>query len=214
MLVNSSYSQYIYQSLSVISKQGNQFLPVKPSAQLISSSFVQSEKLCFTFCNTNTLCRIFDYEAIAQYECRLFEGDVNTLGSIISSSMPNSIVGIIQITSSLFIEYDQLCSSICNESRYLMCDRNSTCECMNFPIGIFLDENNSLLYVRDRENHRIQRWNKEATEGVTIAGSPDGISGTDPTKLNAPYRAIINDDETHMYVSDTGSNRILHFDLI
>jgi hypothetical protein len=130
LIVNPTYSQFVYQSLTVISSQGNQFLPVVASAQLISSSFVNSWNLCATTCNTNTFCRIFDYGAIQQNQCRLFEGDVNTLGTIIPSSMPNSIVGTIQITPSLFTQYGQQCSSVCTESRYLTCGSNSTCECM------------------------------------------------------------------------------------
>ncbi len=113
LIVNPIYSQYAYQSLTVISNEGNQFLPVVASAQLISSSFVNSLKLCATTCNTNTFCRIFDYGAIQQNQCRLLEGDVNTLGTIIPSSMPNSIVGTIQITPSLFTQYGQPCSSLC-----------------------------------------------------------------------------------------------------
>ena len=30
------------------------------------------------------------------------------------------------------------------------------------------------MYIVDRENYRIQRWNVNATEGVTIAGDPEG----------------------------------------
>jgi hypothetical protein len=130
LIVNLTYSQYVYQSVSVISSQGYQFLPVNTPAQLISSSFANSLKSCVTTCNTNTFCRIFDYGAIQQNECRLFEGDVGTLGTIIPSSMPNSIVGTIQITPSLFTQYGQPYSSVCTESRYLMCGSDSTCDCM------------------------------------------------------------------------------------
>jgi hypothetical protein len=64
LIINPIYSQYVYQSLTVISNKGNQFLPVIASAQLISSSFVNSFKLCAWTCNTNTFCRIFDYGAV------------------------------------------------------------------------------------------------------------------------------------------------------
>ena len=37
--------------------------------------------------------------------------------------MPNSIVGTIQITPSLFTQYGQSCSSVCAESRYLTCNK-------------------------------------------------------------------------------------------
>jgi hypothetical protein len=123
-------SQYIYQSLTVISNQGNQYSPIDISTQFISSSIVNSFKLCAMACNTNTLCRVYDFGAIISQQCRLFEGDIGTLGAITPSLMPNSVVGSIQMTSSLFTQYGQACSSVCVESRYLKCGSNSTCECM------------------------------------------------------------------------------------
>ncbi len=57
---------------------------------------------------------------------------------------------------------------------------------LDYRIGIFLDGNNSSLYVADQDNHRIQKWKKSATLGVTIAGDPYGISGGTTTKLSYP----------------------------
>ena len=93
----------------------------------------------------NVYCRIFDYGAIQSNECRLFEGDIGTLGSIIPSSMSNSVVGTIQMSSSLFNQYGQACSSVCMESRYLVCNDNSVCECLshsywNASIGMCLPQ--------------------------------------------------------------------------
>jgi hypothetical protein len=113
-----------------MSSQGSQYLPIDTSAQLISSSIVNSFKLFAMACNTNTLCRIFDFGAIVSQQCRLFEGDTDTLGMTIASLMPYSMVGSVQITPSLFTSYDQACSAVCIESRYLACNSNSTCQCM------------------------------------------------------------------------------------
>jgi len=57
---------------------------------------------------------------------------------------------------------------------------------LDYPIGIFLDGNNSLLYVADQDNHRIQKWRKSATLGVIITGDPYGISDGTTTKLSYP----------------------------
>jgi len=128
-----------------MSSQRSQYSPIVTSAQFISSSIVNSFKLCAMACNENTLCRILDFGAIVSQQCRLFEGDVGTLGTIISSSMPGSMVGIIQIIPSLFTQYGQPCSSVCSESRYLTCGSNFTCECMphtywNSSAGICLPQ--------------------------------------------------------------------------
>jgi hypothetical protein len=84
---------------------------------------------CFYACNKNILCRIFDYGSNIPGQCRLFEGDTNQLGSIIPSSLSNSFVGVIKITPSLYTQYGKSCSSICKESRYLICNNQSICEC-------------------------------------------------------------------------------------
>jgi len=130
IVFNPIQSQYTYQSLIVASNQGNQYSPIAASAQFISSSIVNSFKLCAISCNQNTLCRVFDFGGIVSQQCRLFEGDINTLGSIIPSPMLDSMVGTIQITPSLFTQYGQACSSVCSQSRYLTCSSNSTCKCM------------------------------------------------------------------------------------
>ncbi len=145
MNFKSVQSQYIYQSSSIISSKGNMYSPVVPSAQLISSAMVTSYKQCATACNSNTLCRVFDYGALVGQQCRLFEGDIGTLGTIVSSSIPDSQVGSVTITPSLFTQYGQSCSSaVCSNSRYLTCI-NSTCQCMphtywNSTAGICLPQ--------------------------------------------------------------------------
>jgi hypothetical protein len=85
---------------------------------------------------------------------------------------------------------------------------------LNGPHAVWVSNKTGAIYIADTSNNRIQRWNKDATTGVTIAGSPYGIPGTDATSFNIPYKCILNFDETQMYVSDTGNNRIQRFDLI
>lgn len=123
------YTQYASHSLVVLSSYGNHFLPVKASEQLISIGIFNLVSECFDACNSNIRCRIFDYNAIVLQQCRLFKGDTDTLGSIVSSLMTNSIVGTIQLTPFLFTEYGLPCSSSCKEPRYLSFGSNFTCEC-------------------------------------------------------------------------------------
>jgi hypothetical protein len=130
IIIKPMHSQYTYQSLYVLSSPGTQFFPVNRAAQFFSSTFVDSWSLCAAECNMNTFCRVFDYGAMQPTQCLLFEGDIGISGIIIPSSMPDSVVGVIQITPSLFTQYGQPCSSVCMESRYLTCNDNSICECM------------------------------------------------------------------------------------
>jgi hypothetical protein len=117
------------QSLVRLSKTGYQFLPVEPSAQLISTSSFVSMQECFHACYESNLCHVYDYNAIVFQQCRLFEGDVDTLGIIIPSTMVEAIVGAVQLTPSLFVQYGLPCSSGCMTTRYLVCGSSSTCEC-------------------------------------------------------------------------------------
>lgn len=130
-MIKLTYSQYMYQSLSALSSPGTRFSPANIPVQFISSVFVDSWKLCADECHKNPFCRVFDYGAMQITQCLLFEGNVETLGTIIPSNMPDSIVGTIQITPSLFTEYDQTCTSVCKESRYLICSSDTyKCKCM------------------------------------------------------------------------------------
>lgn len=81
------------------------------------------------------------------------------------------------------------------------------------PSAIWVSKKTNAIYVSDSSNHRIQRWDFEATIGVTIAGDPNGNPGTDHTRLSTPTGITINKNETRMYVSDTGNGRIQWFDL-
>ncbi|UJR32412.1 hypothetical protein I4U23_019874 [Adineta vaga] len=125
-----THSHSTYQSLSILSPPGTQFEPANMNAQHILSNFVDSFESCAMQCNMNPPCRIFDYGAIQMNECRLFEGDLGILGAVGTSSMPNSMGGLIQLNPSLFTQYGQLCSSVCIESRYLSCNKNFVCDCI------------------------------------------------------------------------------------
>jgi hypothetical protein len=130
LTLNLTYSQEIFTAQIVLSNPGNEYMPVKMSAQLVSTILANSVKKCAELCTANILCRVYDYGVSVSNQCRLFEGDTNTLGQIVSSSSPQSIVGTIQLSSALFAEYGSPCISFCYHSRYLQCGTSFTCECM------------------------------------------------------------------------------------
>ena len=128
--ITPTYHQDIFESVIVSSNPGIQFVPINEPAQLISTIFTKSFKTCAIACNTNVLCRVFDYGVNASQQCRLFEGNTDTLGSIVLSSSVLSKVGTIQFSAHLFDAYSLPCSSFCQENRYLTCGNNSRCQCM------------------------------------------------------------------------------------
>ena len=84
---------------------------------------------------------------------------------------------------------------------------------LNNPFGFCVSKKTGSIYVADSYNHRIQRWSPGAASGVTIAGTA-GVTGTSPMLLNQPYRVILNDDETMMFVVESGNSRVQAFELI
>jgi sugar lactone lactonase YvrE len=84
----------------------------------------------------------------------------------------------------------------------------------NVPNDVWVSKKTGAIYIADQANNRIQRWDKGATAGITLAGSPDGIAGSDSTHFNNPVALVINANETQMYVSDSSNARIQRFDLI
>ena len=115
-----------WRSLTNLSSNGFQFSPVNQQALLLSNTTANSLFSCARLCHSTIQCRIFDFDGQSS-RCRLFEGNIATMGSIVVSSSSQSRVGSIKILPSLFVNYGQGCSS-CQGSRYLTCT-NSSCQC-------------------------------------------------------------------------------------
>jgi hypothetical protein len=82
------------------------------------------------------------------------------------------------------------------------------------PTDVWVSKQTGAIYIADFGNSRIQRWNQNASAGVTLAGSPTGAPGSSNGLLYYPFALIINSEETHMYVSDAGNHRVQRFSLI
>jgi sugar lactone lactonase YvrE len=81
------------------------------------------------------------------------------------------------------------------------------------PTDIYLSKLDGSIYICDCYNNRIQKWQKNATNGTTVAGSPNGLSGSTPYFLNQPYGIASDDQENYVYVSDSGNSRVQRFSL-
>lgn len=90
----------------------------------------------------------------------------------------------------------------------------STNQQLNTPFSVQVSKKTRAMYIADSSNHRIQRWNPDEPTAVTIAGDPNGVAGSGPLRLNYPYGLALNDEETFLYVVDTGNHRVQRFDLV
>jgi len=84
---------------------------------------------------------------------------------------------------------------------------------LNRPTAIYVSKLDGSIYVCDYSNNRIQKWQQNATNGTTIAGSSNGTAGSTPYLLYNPYGIAIDDQENYMYVSDSSNSRVQRFSL-
>jgi DNA-binding beta-propeller fold protein YncE len=84
---------------------------------------------------------------------------------------------------------------------------------LNNPTEIYLSKLDGSLYIADSFNNRVQKWHVNATSGITVAGSPNGIAGLSPYLMNLAYALAVDDQENYLYVSDCNNNRIQRFPL-
>jgi DNA-binding beta-propeller fold protein YncE len=84
---------------------------------------------------------------------------------------------------------------------------------LSYPTDVHISKIDGSLYIVDSFNNRIQKWEQNATSGITVAGSPNGTSGNTPYLLKQPYSLTIDYEGNYLYVSDSGNNRIQRFPL-
>lgn len=82
------------------------------------------------------------------------------------------------------------------------------------PDGIFFDRKSETLYVSDSRNNRIQKWKKDATTGVKVAGSKSSAPGEDEGSLDDPNSVWVNEQSEVVHVADTMNNRINRWDSV
>jgi sugar lactone lactonase YvrE len=74
------------------------------------------------------------------------------------------------------------------------------------PRGLFFDQKTQILYIADRDNHRVQQFLPNG-QIRTIAGDPNGNSGTGNNRLNQPS-AIYVDENENLFIADTNNHRV------
>ncbi|CAF0850742.1 unnamed protein product [Adineta ricciae] len=183
---------------------------------------MESIKECTIECNQNVMCRAFDYNAANSQECRLFEGNTNTLGDIVISFSAQLAVGAVHISANDFIEYVRPCTSFC-ESRYLMCGSSLTCECIKHT---YWDQVTSTCLPQSpvfassyQLNVRCFHWYFVVSKialtymtGTTVAGYGNGSSGNDATRIYAHRSIYVSPIDETLYVSVSKNCRVQRFD--
>ncbi|KAG0421082.1 hypothetical protein DMUE_6314 [Dictyocoela muelleri] len=99
------------QSSTSLSALGFLFSPVDQRALFLFEIAVRSIISCTAKCHSDG-------------RRRLFEGDITTMGQIVSFSSSQSRVGSIQLRPDQFIAHGRSCS-FCQESRYVRCVNDS-----------------------------------------------------------------------------------------
>ncbi|UJR34289.1 hypothetical protein I4U23_021693 [Adineta vaga] len=209
-----------WQSSTNLSDIGYQFSPVNYQALVLIELTSKSLFSCTRTCHSTSRCRIFDYDGQAQY-CRLFEGDIATMGSFINSASPQSRVGSLKIHQQQFINRGQPCS-FCQGSRYLRC-LNNTCQCQ---INTYFDgsicQSQKLLGAicynttecRQDLNYTClarQQCGLSSMQTADItAGNANGSPGSTSYMLYSPTGLTLGIDNA-LYVADYGNHRVIKF---
>jgi DNA-binding beta-propeller fold protein YncE len=88
--------------------------------------------------------------------------------------------------------------------------------------GTVLDEKNQRIFVTDGGNNRILVWDiepsrlKEHPDAIAVLGQTDFTSkapGAGDAKLNRPGSIFYDDANDRLFVSDSGNNRVVVFDV-
>ncbi len=80
---------------------------------------------------------------------------------------------------------------------------------LNYPLGITVDDTTGSIYVADSRNHRVQKFNFNSTQGITVAGGT-GYGGQNPSQLYLPSGVAI-DPTGNVYIADSGNHRIVQW---
>ncbi|CAF1158353.1 unnamed protein product [Adineta steineri] len=75
------------------------------------------------------------------------------------------------------------------------------------PYGTALGSFDS-LYIADFNNHRIQKWLINESNGTTVAGLSNGTAGASSIALNLPTSVVL-DSNDNMYFTDRDNHRVV-----
>ena len=80
---------------------------------------------------------------------------------------------------------------------------------LNCPGGISVDNQNQMIYIADRDNHRIIEWELNTNNGRIVAGGNGQGNGLD--QLDLPRDVIIDRENNDLIVADSGNRRVMRY---
>ncbi|CAF1470565.1 unnamed protein product, partial [Adineta steineri] len=82
---------------------------------------------------------------------------------------------------------------------------------LNYPSGIYIDDDDHNIYIADTWNHRIVRWEFGGNNGEIVAGGNG--QGSAIHQLNHPKDVILDKDKKNIVICDHGNFRVIQWSL-
>ena len=80
---------------------------------------------------------------------------------------------------------------------------------LNFPGGLDIDDDNQIIVIADRWNHRIVEWKIGASNGKVIAGGRG--QGNRLDQLNDPTDVLMDKETNSLFIADRLNRRVLRW---
>ncbi|CAF1182794.1 unnamed protein product [Adineta steineri] len=87
-------------------------------------------------------------------------------------------------------------------------EQGHTTDRLYFPTHVYFNQANDVWYIADTLNHRIQKWNNNSKEGITVAGSKDGVGGDNAASLANPLYVWVDEQSSVIYIVDSDNDRV------
>jgi sugar lactone lactonase YvrE len=78
---------------------------------------------------------------------------------------------------------------------------------LNFPSGIYIDDDDETIYIADYSNHRIMEWKSGAKSGQVVAGEGEPSGRTE--RLRNPVEVLYDKATDSFIIADEGNKRVV-----
>ncbi|CAF4460556.1 unnamed protein product, partial [Rotaria sp. Silwood2] len=80
---------------------------------------------------------------------------------------------------------------------------------LQYPLGLFFDDDQQIVYVADHTNHRVIEWKCDAANGRVVAGGNGAGSGTH--QLHNPHDVIVDKETNNLLISEYSNKRVVRW---
>lgn len=77
------------------------------------------------------------------------------------------------------------------------------------PSGLFIDDDNQVIYTADSDNHRILEWKFDANNGTVVAGG--NARGNGRHQLSFPRNVIVDKQRDMLIICEWGNKRVMQW---